>query len=125
MKSTKLIVFGTRSFKDEAAAFRILDGVVKMIGGRIRVVVGGKKKGADGIGYRWARAKGHKVRVFEPDWDTHKKSAGMIRNQEMAVYAKNGFAIAFWNSSSTGTLDMIGRCRHYNILLSTIIYKEA
>jgi hypothetical protein len=71
----------------------------------VNVVVSGKARGADTLGERWAAEHGHMVAPFPADWDTHGKSAGPIRNQEMAEYA--GGLVALWDGKSKGTQNMV------------------
>ena len=65
----------------------------------------GKKFGADYLGEKWASLRRITVREFPADWRTHGRSAGPLRNQEMADYAD--FLIAFWDGQSRGTKSMI------------------
>ena len=51
------------------------------------VVISGTARGADRLGERYAREKGYRLRQFPADWDTHGRSAGPIRNGEMAKNA--------------------------------------
>ena len=45
------------------------------------------------------------VKVFPADWNTHGKSAGAIRNRQMAEYADA--LIAIWDGETPGTRNMI------------------
>jgi len=49
------------------------------------VIVGGAK-GADADAKAWARSRHIRVRVFPADWEKHGRSAGPIRNGQMAAY---------------------------------------
>ena len=69
----------------------------------ITEVVTGRAKGADKGGEEWANGRHIKVTPFPADWDKHGKSAGPIRNGEMAKYAD--VLIAF--PGGNGTADMI------------------
>lgn len=97
---------------------------------KISEVVSGGAKGIDTLGEMWAKWKcsvcyhsrldhdkgicflcGCKnsraipVKQFIPDWKFHNKAAGMIRNQEMGIYADG--LIAIWDGESGGTRNMI------------------
>lgn len=50
-------------------------------------VVSGGCLGVDRDGEEWAAAKGIPVKCFNPQWEKHGKSAGPIRNRQMAQYA--------------------------------------
>jgi hypothetical protein len=49
--------------------------------------VSGGAEGVDTIAIEWAKANHLPVNVFPADWSKHGKSAGPIRNAEMAKYA--------------------------------------
>lgn len=66
---------------------------------------GTKVYGGDGIGERIAHWNGWKVKLFPADWKKHGKSAGPIRNKQMAEYANH--CIVFWDGKSRGAKNMI------------------
>lgn len=72
-------------------------------------IVCGKARGADTLGEEFAKRYGIKIKYFPANWSAYGKSAGYIRNKEMAKYAKedNGVLIAFWDKKSKGTKHMI------------------
>ena len=57
------------------------------------------------MGETWAIANVIPIKEFPADWRTHDKSAGPIRNAQMAKYADG--AIILWDGQSKGTLNMI------------------
>jgi len=69
------------------------------------VVISGTARGADTFGERWAGENDVPVERFPADWNTHGKSAGYIRNSEMAQKAEA--LVALWDGSSKGTMHMI------------------
>lgn len=71
-------------------------------------IVSGTARGADQLGERFAEQYGISVKRFPANWNLYGKRAGYLRNEEMALYAKedNGVLIAFWNGSK-GTKHMI------------------
>lgn len=71
----------------------------------ITQVVCGGASGVDDIGKWWALAKGLKIAMFPADWKTYGKSAGPIRNREMARFGDE--LLAIWNGTSPGTRNMI------------------
>ena len=83
-------------------------------------IISGKAKGADSLGEQYALEKGFNIIHKPADWDKHKKSAGYIRNEEMA---KEGNAlIAFWDGKSKGTKNMIALAKKYNLDVRIIRY---
>ena len=97
----KYIVAGGRDFDDKAQMKRALDTLL-CLGD---VIVSGKAKGADTLGESYAGWRKLQVDSHPADWNKHGKSAGVIRNQQMAQEA-NGL-IAFWDGKSKGTKHMI------------------
>lgn len=71
----------------------------------ITEVVCGGARGIDTDGRLWAEEQGIPVKMFPADWNKYGKSAGCIRNEEMAVYAD--MLVAFWDGESRGTKHMI------------------
>ena len=79
--------------------FNILDGYV------LSEIVSGNARGADILGEAWARSKNIPVKIFIPDWVEYGRSAGIIRNREMARYCD--FGVIFWDGKSKGTMNII------------------
>lgn len=99
----KLIIAGSRSFSDYELLKRTCDA---LLSNQTEVeVVSGTANGADRLGERYATEKGFKIARFPADWDAFGKSAGYIRNKEMARYGDA--LVAFWDGSSKGTSSMI------------------
>ena len=71
----------------------------------ISEVVSGGARGVDALGEAWAALRGIPVRVFPADWRRYPRTAGRLRNTEMAHYAEA--LIAVWDGRSPGTKHMI------------------
>lgn len=76
---------------------------------RVTEVLCGGARGPDTFGREWAEALEIPVRIFNPDWDRHGRSAGPLRNQVMVDHADALFAV--WNGKSRGTADVIRRAK--------------
>ena len=100
----KCIIAGSRSFNDYQLLKDYCNFVFSNTKEPIEIVSGGAK-GADLLGEQYAREMGYPLKVFSADWNVKGKSAGFIRNQEMANYADA--LIAFWDGFSKGTHHMI------------------
>lgn len=74
-------------------------------GFNITEVVSGRARGIDTFGEHWAEDHGIPVTPFEADWTKYGRSAGPIRNQQMAAYAEG--LLAIWDGQSKGTKNMI------------------
>lgn len=69
------------------------------------LVISGTAMGADRAGELWAEANGIPILRCPANWDLHGRSAGIIRNTEMA--GKADALIALWDGKSKGTYHMI------------------
>lgn len=78
----KLIIAGGRNYRIESSDIINLNQIDD-----VTEVVSGGAKGADYYGELWAETRGIPVRLFLADWIKYGKSAGAIRNREMARYA--------------------------------------
>lgn len=78
----------------------------------ITEVVCGGARGVDWMGSEWAKDNAIPVTYMPADWDTYKKAAGPIRNQQMAEYAD---ALVYLRYAGTpGTEDMIKKMNKLN-----------
>lgn len=75
-------------------------------------VVSGDARGIDQFGIDWAVDNWIPYKTFPANWDKYGKSAGAIRNREMAEYADILFA--FWDMKSPGTKHMISTMKLLN-----------
>jgi len=116
----KVIVAGTRTFNDYDFLKVTLDNLLAGLQ-NIEIVSGGAR-GADSLGELYAMEKGYKITRFPADWNRYGKSAGYIRNEEMAKYADK--CVVFWDGESRGSLHMINLAQKYNLDLYVIRYKE-
>ncbi len=108
---TRIIVCGSRDWRDWATVRRVLDDLLSSRGPF--TLVHGAAPGADSI----ARAWGVGVVPLEPhpaDWKAKGKGAGFARNEAMAA-AGADLLVAFWDGRSPGTRDMIRRAVAHGI----------
>lgn len=97
----KVIIAGGRDVTEP----QLLLEAITDSGFTISEVVCGKARGADTLGEQWALQNDIPVKYFPADWNKYGKSAGYIRNAQMADYAEA--LIALWDGSSKGTANMI------------------
>lgn len=102
----KLAIIGSRSFIDYEMAKRVFACYFKS---RTTEIVSGGAKGADLIGKRLAEEFNTKYTEFLPDWDTHGKAAGFIRNKDIIKNAT--FVLAFWDGVSRGTENSLNHAK--------------
>lgn len=120
----KVIVAGGRDFYNVPFMFAELDRLlaVPIHNGRKVTIVSGGAKGADECGLWYANIRNLPTHVFHPDWDKHGKSAGMLRNVDMADDAD--MLIAFWDMESRGTKHMIDTARAKNLKTHIFYYHK-
>lgn len=75
---------------------------------------------ADTLGVAWASANGIPVKHYPADWDAYGRSAGIIRNKQMAEYAD--FLVAFLDGKSHGTKNMIDTMQQMGKYGRVILY---
>ena len=125
MDKIRIIIAGSRTYNDYTTLGNIVDHIL-----RLRLykkgykpedieIVCGLAKGADSLGEQYAITNGLQVKYFPADWNTYGKSAGYIRNKQMAEYASYrkgyGALIAFWDGKSKGTKHMINLAKEYGL----------
>lgn len=98
----KVIIAGSRSIEED---WILVDHCVRLSGYEITEVVSGGARGIDTSGEQFAIIRGIPFKRFPADWNSKGKSAGILRNIEMANYADA--LIAIWDGKSKGTLHMI------------------
>ena len=103
----KTVICGGRDYVPTAEDEAAMDAVAH----KVTEVVSGCARGADLFGERWAKKHGIPVKKFEPYWDRYGKSAGMIRNTQMASYAEAVIALP----GGRGTDHMVGTAKRYNL----------
>lgn len=98
----KTIIAGSRDIID----FELVKQAVTESGFEITEVVSGGARGVDRLGERWGVENNVPIKQFIPDWDANPKTAGFIRNGEMAEY---GEALIAVTNGSRGTANMISQ----------------
>lgn len=116
----KLIVAGGRDFNNYNKLVQELDFLLKGIDKTNVEIVCGMARGADSLGERYAKQNNISIKYFPANWNASGKSAGYIRNEEMARYATN--LIAFWDGMSKGTKHMINLAQKYDLVVKVVSY---
>ena len=116
----KIIVAGSRGFNNYDVLSRVLDTLTVGLDNEDLEVVSGTARGADKIGERYARDRGISIKKFPAEWDTHGKSAGYLRNRDMADYADA--CVVFWDGESKGSKHMIELAEKAGLHLRVINY---
>ena len=107
---------GTQWDEDERQIdrlFEVLDKALQAatMAGKSFTLVHGGARGADALAGLWAsmREDDVTVRVYEADWDAHRKAAGPIRNKKMLTNESPHVIIAFKGGNGTAHMMKIGR----------------
>lgn len=113
----RILVTGGRRFNRRVALERALDAIDYDFG--VDLLMCGGASGADWLAIEWAQKRGILTEVYLADWETHGKSAGPIRNQEMINKGKPDMVVAF--PGGAGTKDCVARARRKNIVIAEIV----
>jgi hypothetical protein len=107
----RIIIAGSRSFYDYDFAKEKIDEVIAKYPNSSVEIISGGAKGADSLGIQYAQEHDIELTVYYAQWANYGKSAGFIRNTQMAQWAKErgskGILIAFWDGESRGTSHMV------------------
>ena len=117
----RVIVAGSRFFDNYEFISRSLGLLLKDKG--VTQLICGMAKGVDLCGKRYAEEKGLIVCEFPADWAKYGKSAGAIRNKQMADHGS--LLILFWNGKSAGSKNMLETMKRMKKeIIEVIIPKE-
>lgn len=103
--SIKLIVAGGRDFLDRDRFNSAMRSFECDNEGLPDAILSGMARGADQMGVDYAMENNIQILPFPALWHRHGRSAGPIRNRQMARNATH--LLAFWDGRSRGTRDMI------------------
>lgn len=101
----RVIIAGSRSCEDPSSVYRAVDESKF----NITTVISGTARGVDIIGEEWAIENNVPLIRMPANWARYGRSAGKIRNVEMALLADA--LIAVWDGVSPGTGHMIDVAR--------------
>jgi hypothetical protein len=114
----KVIVAGSRKIRD----YDVVEKAIINSGFNITEIVSGCSGCVDECGEQYGARHGIPIRFFEPSWETHGRSAGMIRNGVMANYADA--LIAVWDGNSPGTKNMIDTAVNKGIPVKVTMFEN-
>jgi hypothetical protein len=116
----KLILAGGRDYEDYSEFKRRVISIIELNKWENIEVVSGCADGTDKMGERLAGQCIWPIAKFPADWKTYGKSAGPMRNREMANHADA--LIAFWDGKSKGTKNMIEEANRRNLIVHVLNY---
>lgn len=116
----RIIVAGGRDFSDYDKMCSVLDPFIGEEVDKVKIISGGAQ-GADKLGEKYAKESSMDLIIFPADWSKYGKSAGHIRNKQMAEYGDMLFA--FWDGESRGTKNMIDEALKANNIKEVRVIK--
>lgn len=106
----KILIAGSRTITDINILLKAISSSGYKITSSDEIVSGGAR-GVDTLAEIYAKKKNIPIKVFKPDWNKYGKSAGVIRNYEMAKYCDIGIVI---HNGSNGSLNMVKNLIKFN-----------
>ncbi len=117
----KLLVAGSRGFTNYEQAEVAIGNFLESHPHLDVDIVSGGARGADEMGEMFSREVLEKEPdIYPADWDRYGKSAGYIRNEEMACVCTH--AVVFWDGKSKGTKNMLQLLAENNVNDVWVIY---
>lgn len=113
-----IAVIGSRNFSDYPFFAEKLEQIISNLEGEIEFVSGGCKDSADELIQRYCEENSFKLTEFLPDWELHKKAAGVIRNKLIINDATH--VIAFWDGTSRGTANSLKLAEKRNLPIKIV-----
>lgn len=120
----RVCIAGSRSITDQGTLDRVMDKVqddlakAGILCPLPSEIVSGAATGVDQLGLIWAEKHRVPTKIFTANWEAFGKSAGPLRNREMAHYMDtfgDCVLVALWDGESRGTLHMIKYCHKLGI----------
>jgi hypothetical protein len=112
----RVIVAGSREFNDYDFLKEKLDHLLaKKLEDFEIIIVSGTAAGADKLGERYANESGFDIYRYPADWNKFGKSAGYLRNVQMAENADA--CVVFRVNNSKGSTHMINIANEKNLLV--------
>lgn len=116
-----VIIAGGRDFTNYNVLCSCCDYVLEDVKHLDITIVEGEAKGADILGRKYALERNYKLDAKPANWDKFGKSAGYVRNLEMAKVAS--VCICFWDQQSKGTKHMIDIAKERQLQLFVFDYQ--
>ena len=105
----RTIVAGSRTVTE----YNLVADAIASAPWSISTVISGGAKGVDELGEAYAYLHKIPLEVFNANWNKYGRSAGHMRNEEMAINADA--LIAIWDGESRGTANMIETAKKYKL----------
>jgi predicted Rossmann-fold nucleotide-binding protein len=117
----KVVIAGSRGFSNYKLLKETCDDFLRNIKKEYNIVIiSGGARGADKAGEKYASDEDLDLEIYPADWKKYGKSAGFMRNEQMADIADA--VIAFWNGESHGTKHMIDIAEEKGLNVKVVNY---
>lgn len=117
----RVIVAGGRDFNNYSLVQSKLDHLFSNMDKSLIEIVDGGAKGADTQGWRYSKEVLGKVStIFNADWEKYGKTAGPIRNKQMAEYSTH--LVLFWDGKSKGSKNMLDTAKELGLNIRIVNY---
>lgn len=116
INSFKVIIAGSRTFTNFKFLTTQLDHLLSQQSNI--TIITGMAKGTDTLAVEYANLRNYPIIKMPADWNKFGKSAGYIRNIEMAKIADA--CVCFWDSKSKGTEHMISQSQKFKLKLKIV-----
>lgn len=119
-----ICIAGSRNIIDRISIYSIIEqGMIRLCKDKnnITFVLGGAK-GVDTIAEEYVKSGDYNIIKILPDWNTHGKKAGYLRNAEM-IKISDGL-IAIWDGVSNGTKHTINLANNKQIPTYVVTLKD-
>ena len=124
MENFKVIIAGSRGFSNYKLLKEKCNEYLREKRKEYNIIIiSGGARGADFYGEKYAQDEGFSLEVFPANWNKFGKSAGFIRNEQMAEVADA--LIAFWDGKSNGTKHMIEVMENKKLLVRVVNYETS
>lgn len=118
--SVRLIVAGSRNYDDYINFSKGMSEFIKTFGNKSIIYITGKARtGADALIIRWCIEHNYPWIEFPANWDALGKSAGYVRNVEMAAVATD--LIVWYDGISRGTKHMVDTANRKGLSVTTML----
>lgn len=104
-----LAVVGSRGYTDYTSFCKHLENYIASLPSPPTRFISGGAIGTDQMAERYAAEHSIPMTVFKPDWTTHGRKAGILRNADIITASTH--VVAFLAEGSIGTRDSIKRAK--------------
>lgn len=116
-----IVIAGSRTLQNNYKAIAALDAFFKKYKPSEFTIVCGMARGIDMMARDKGVELGFSVLEYPADWERFGKSAGYIRNVEMAKVSDCAFIL--WDGKSRGTKHMIDLCEKESVTAHIIVIR--